>query len=224
MASERRRNAITMSEIHMALQTAYNQINRDFYNGDLPKVVITLRELKNPNAITRISEIKEWKQNNQMRYEIAVSSTKIREIHTVDIIYSLMHEMVHLFCRTHGIQDTSRGGAYHNQNFKIYADFHGLDATETKENGWSETTPKPITEQWVRNNIMIKSIKLCKEAYDKTEDEDSNSAPTQSVKKPLKKKQSYRRYVCPSCGLIVRATKDCNIGCLDCGEKMEIET
>lgn len=217
------RNTITMSELHMALQTIYNAINRDFYHGDLPKVVIAVRELKNPEAVTRLSDIKEWSQNNQMRYEIAVNAAKIVELVPEDIIAALMHEMVHLFCRQHGIPDTSRGGAYHNRNFQAYADNHGLDVTETEKYGWSETTPKPATAKWIKANISIKEIKLYKAAG--TEEEETPGTPKSPKKATQKKKQSFRKYVCPTCGLIVRATKDCNIGCLDCGGvKMEIES
>lgn len=31
-------------------------------------------------------------------------------------------------------------------------------------------------------------------------------------------KQSMRKYICPGCGTIIRATKDVNIQCADCNE------
>lgn len=35
-----------------------------------------------------------------------------------------------------------------------------------------------------------------------------------------KKKVSVHRYVCPSCGNIVRSTKEVHVGCLDCDRRM----
>ena len=37
---------------------------------------------------------------------------------------------------------------------------------------------------------------------------------------PPVKKSSSRKYVCPGCGISVRATKVVHIGCLDCGMPM----
>ena len=34
------------------------------------------------------------------------------------------------------------------------------------------------------------------------------------------KKSSTRKYICPSCGTSVRATRTVRIGCLDCGMQM----
>ncbi|WP_373845435.1 hypothetical protein [Clostridium sp.] len=31
-------------------------------------------------------------------------------------------------------------------------------------------------------------------------------------------KQSMRKYICPGCGTIIRATKDVNVQCADCNE------
>ena len=35
-----------------------------------------------------------------------------------------------------------------------------------------------------------------------------------------KKKSSTRKYVCPCCGMSVRATREVRIACMDCGEQM----
>lgn len=34
-------------------------------------------------------------------------------------------------------------------------------------------------------------------------------------------KQSSRKYVCPCCGLIIRATKEVRVECIDCGMEFE---
>ena len=38
------------------------------------------------------------------------------------------------------------------------------------------------------------------------------------------KPSSTRKYVCPCCGMSVRATKEVRIMCMDCGKQMEVVT
>lgn len=39
----------------------------------------------------------------------------------------------------------------------------------------------------------------------------------------MKKPSSTRKYVCPACGMSVRATRDVRLMCIDCMEVMEKE-
>ena len=51
-----------------------------------------------------------------------------------------------------------------------------------------------------------------------------NSGDDPDVSKPVKKKSSTRKYICPKCGLSVCATKVVKIACMDCGNiQMEEE-
>lgn len=52
----------------------------------------------------------------------------------------MLHEMVHLYCREHGIKEVSRGGSYHNKRFKEIAEAHGLTCVQCGSHGWN-TTP-----------------------------------------------------------------------------------
>ena len=38
------------------------------------------------------------------------------------------------------------------------------------------------------------------------------------------KPSSTRKYICPCCGMSVRATKEVHIMCMDCGKQMEVVT
>ena len=116
-----------------------------------------------------------------------------------------MHEMCHLYALQNEIQDTSRSGIYHNKKFKKIAEEHGLDVAEADKIGWSVTTLKPETAEWLEKKCNFAEITIHK-------------------KQPLvadkiaKSKQSTRKYICPSCGLIVRATKECSIACVECSD------
>lgn len=206
------RKITTMAELQAALQAAFNAINRDFYNGELEKVIITVKEGRKEGVLGTFCTEKEWIQNGKPRHEINIAANHIGQRTVEETIITLMHEIVHLYNMQKGIQDTSRSGTYHNKEFKKTADAHGLIISKAPKIGWSVTTAKPQTAQWIKDNIPIKSFGVYKQT--------ANSADGGKAKT----KQSYRKYICPCCGLIVRATKDCNIACLDCGEQMEIES
>ena len=205
------RTITTMAELQAALQAAFNAINRDFYNSELEKVIITVKEGRRKGAYGWIETAKNWRQNGKERYEINISVDYIGERAVEDTIGTLMHEMVHLYNLMHGIKDTTRSGIYHNKSFKAAAEKHGLICWRADMVGFGQTAPETETRKWIAENVKIKSFNVYKQTAEKKE----------GASKP---KQSYRKYICPQCGLIVRATKECQIGCLDCMEGMKLES
>lgn len=53
---------------------------------------------------------------------------------------TLLHEMVHLYNLQIGVQDTSRGGTYHNKKYKEAAEKHGLTVEKDAKYGWTKTS------------------------------------------------------------------------------------
>ncbi len=206
----RKRDIYTMAEAQLALMNAFNKINADFFNGELEKVIITLKEGAKKNAYGWIEVKKNWKQGKEERHEINISADFLdRPIN--HIIATLIHEMCHLYAIQNNIKDTSRANIYHNKKFKEIAENHGLTVEYSEHIGYSRTSLTPDTVKWADENISINSFKLVK----KIQIADSKGG---------KPKQSTRKYVCPCRGLIVRATKECNISCMDCNEQMKIES
>lgn len=208
----RTRKIQTMAELQAALQAAFNAINEYFYNNELEKVIITVKESRKPGAVGTFCYGKEWRQNGKERHEINIAADYIGTRTVEETITTLMHEMVHLYCCQKGIQDTSRSGTYHNKRFKQAAEAHGLDIAEEPKIGWSVTKAKQSTQKWIADNIPIKSFAIYKVA--------ANSAK----KGTTKTRQSSRKYVCPSCGLIARLTKEATIACVACDEIMNFES
>lgn len=206
------RKISTMAEMQAALQAAFNAINRDFYGGELEKVIITVKEGKKKAAFGWIETAKNWKQNGVERHEINISADYIGERTVVQTITTLMHEMVHLYNLQNGIKDTTRSGLYHNKKFKETAEAHGLQVEQASDIGWSLTTATPQTKKWIEENVPIKSFGVYKQVAEK------------DPKGGGKSKQSSRKYVCPKCGLIARLTKDANIMCVDCKQVMIFES
>lgn len=54
---------------------------------------------------------------------------------------TVLHEMVHLYNIQTGVQDTSRGGTYHNKRFREAAEARDLHISYDKRIGWSVTEP-----------------------------------------------------------------------------------
>lgn len=208
----RKRNITTMSEMGAGLMQAFNAINSHFYSGELEKPIITVKEGKKKNAYGWIETSKNWIQGKTERYEINISCDYIGERTVVETIATLMHEMAHLYNMQHEIKDTSRANIYHNTKFKETAEAHGLQISYSEHIGWSLTRLTPETEKWVDENINIKGFSVYKLTKEKIS------------KGTAKPKQSMRKLVCPSCGLIVRVTKpNVKLLCVECNKELKEE-
>ena len=208
----RKRNITTMSEMGAGLMQAFNAINKHFYNGELEKPIITVKEGKKKNAYGWIETSKNWIQGKTERYEINISCDYIGERTVAETISTLMHEMAHLYNIQNEIKDTSRAGIYHNTKFKETAEAHGLQISYNEHIGWSLTKLTPETAKWVDENINIKGFSVYKLTKEKIS------------KGTAKPKQSMRKLVCPGCGLIVRVTKpNVKLLCVECNEELKEE-
>lgn len=138
-------------------------------------------------------------------YEINICAEHIARSF-VDVVETLLHEMVHLYNLQSGVQDTSRGGFYHNQKFADAARKHGLDVKKTANYGYSNTSLSAETKAFV---MGLGDTKF--ELYRR---------PTVKAV-GSKKNQSSRKYVCPCCGTIIRATREVNVICGDCNIPFE---
>ena len=194
------------------LMQAFNAINKHFYNGELEKPIITVKEGKKKNAYGWIETSKNWIQGKTERYEINISCDYIGERTVAETISTLMHEMAHLYNIQNEIKDTSRAGIYHNTKFKETAEAHGLQISYNEHIGWSLTRLTEETEKWVDENINIKGFSVYKLTKEKIS------------KGTAKPKQSMRKLVCPCCGLIARVTKpNVKLLCVKCNEELKEE-
>ena len=191
------------------LEDAYGVFNREYFNGELPMVMITIQS--SLKAYGHCTTKKIWASGSDRYYELNLSAEYLsRPIENV--MATLVHEMVHIYCMETGIKDTSNNGRYHNKRFKTEAEMRGLKIAYAPTIGWSMTEP---TEVFIRN---LKAWGL----YDACENYRLGELQTDSsngTDKP-RKKTSTRKYYCPVCGNSVRATKDVNILCMDCNVQM----
>ena len=196
------RKVNTMQDLQIIFQGMFSRINEHFFNGELEKVIITFEAGYKKGAYGWIHTVKDWKQGQTERYNINISADYLDRPRE-KVISTLMHEMCHLYALQNNIQDTSRSGIYHNKKFKQIAEEHGLKVEEADKIGWSVTSLKPETIEWLNENCNFAEITIFKK----------RPLVADKVAKP---KQSSRKYICPCCGATVRATKEISLICGNC--------
>ena len=136
-----------------------------------------------------------------------------------NVVATMQHEMVHYYNDQHGIKDCSRGNTYHNRKFKERAEKCGLHIEHHPTYGWSITTQTDEMVEFCLENTLAE-IRLCRNDGFAISIPGTGTHAGTSAGTGRQKPSSTRKYICPCCGLSVRATKEVNVGCLDCSEKM----
>lgn len=123
-----------MSRAVGQLEKMYNTINLDLWGGQLPTPIITVQS--KPGTYGHCSVGKVWKRKDGDTYEMNIAAEAL-DVEIEEVLDTLIHEMVHLYCRENGIQEVSRGGKYHNGKFKEIAEEHLLICHKTGIYGWN---------------------------------------------------------------------------------------
>lgn len=198
------------------LEKIFRAVNAKYFGGQLEEPIITIQST--PKAYGHVTVAKAWQRGDTTRHELNIGAgTLNRDI--VYVVCTLVHECVHLWNLQNGIQDCSRGGAYHNKRFKEVAEARDLKISYDPRIGWSITEPTDalcefILEQgWedIQMNRMENSYTpRGRGAGDAAGKPTGTSNPnSHSIK-----------YVCPCCRNSVRATKVVHIKCADCDMMM----
>ncbi len=101
-----------LSENVRFLERAFDLLNERYFESALSKPIITIQS--SPKSYGHFTCEKVWKDNGESYHEINISAENINRP-AQDVIATLEHEMIHLYCTQNGIKDTSRGGTYHNK-------------------------------------------------------------------------------------------------------------
>lgn len=205
------------------LEYAFDVLNRVYFNGGLPPIVITI--MSSPRSNGHFTINREWRLEEERLHEINISAEHLdRPIE--NIIATLIHEMTHFYNRINGIVDVSQGGRYHNKNFKREAEKRGLIISQAKYIGWSVTEPTPELIEVIKSHGIEKPMDINRDGAQLDlagllgvlGGLPGADGSTNGVMVPKKPKSSTRKYVCPCCGNSFRATKDLNVMCVDCEE------
>lgn len=210
MNTQNKNLSVVIKELHKA----FDCLNKEFYNNSLPQVIITIQSKGKRNSLGWFTTGKVWEDGKQEKHEINISAEYANR-DFMEIMKTLHHEMIHLYCAVNNIKDTSRGGSYHNNNFKRVSEEHGFYYKENafdKRAGWTFSS---LTDESIDR---INSFGLNKEVFSLKRYDFSASGEQKE-----KKKSNIIKWQC-GCGQIVRSSKDgLNIICGDCGTKFKKE-
>lgn len=214
------------------LNNIYDSLNRDYYNGELPEVVITIQSSSNRRAYGWFAKDRWGIMNDRKKGfdEINISAEYLsRPIE--NIISTLQHEMVHLYCEVNEIKDTSNNNVYHNKRFKEEAEKRGLSIEKAPTIGWSVTTPTEVFKEYINTlNINEDNFKFFRRSPyfipmsvgdgDTEGGDGEDNGGNEEDNKTAEPKKKSTKYTCPTCGIEVRGFIGLHIKCCDCDCEM----
>lgn len=203
-----------ISEEVVFLEEAFDVLNERYFESALSRPAITIQST--PRAHGHFTPYDAWdNRHGEKLKEINLGAESLRRP-VSEVIATLMHEMVHYYCHVQGIKDVSRGNTYHNKRFKEEAEKRDLIISYADGVGYSVTRPSQEISDLVSELGWANKLQLFRNSERKRTSA-GNSDREGTVNGEGKKKSSTRKYMCPKCGLNIRATKEVHIACIDCG-------
>jgi ribosomal protein S27AE len=190
------------------LERLFALLNKEFFEGKLIQPMLIVQSKVKKNTLGTCSTNPVWlnrkDEEKDKRYEITLSGEYLNRTNE-EIIATLIHEMIHLYCSLNEIKDTSNNCVYHNKKFKEEAEKRGLIIEKDKTIGWSITKLNDATKK------LILNFKIDDSAFDYYRNTIKISGP----------KVILNKYVCPDCGQKVSHYKELNLICGTCKQPME---
>lgn len=191
------------------LESYFSIFNESFYSNMLVKPIITIVPAGRKHVIGWCSAFPVWiekdsktENQNSLKYlEINICAEAL-SMSNEDVAEIMLHEMAHLYNVQIGVNDTSRGGYYHNKHYKEAAEAHGLIVRRNEYYGWSDTSLSNEARSVIKDFLGedFKYFKSRKQSF-----------------QGKGRKQNDRKYICPKCGTqIFSSKKEVHIKCLDC--------
>ena len=201
------------------LNMIFDLLNARYFEGALSRPIITIQST--PKAYGHYTLYDAWSVDGDkgMREINIGAGTLSRPIENV--VATLLHEMVHYHNDQSGVKDCSRGNTYHNRKFKDAAEACDLLVEHHDTYGWSITSPSDALVEFCLENDL-REIRLCRNDIVIPRVSGTGIHAGTFAFGGGNKKSSTRKYVCPCCGMSVRATKAVNIACLDCNEQLVV--
>lgn len=122
------------NETYSELQTAYDHFNSELFGEKLPRCLITLQREKNTPGY--FSAARFANKSGQVTDEIALNPSYFGVTPLIEIMQTLVHEMVHLW--QHHFGNPGRG-RYHNEEWASMMERIGLMPSSTGQPGGKRT-------------------------------------------------------------------------------------
>lgn len=199
---------LALSEIVSKLESLFDMLNGLYFEGNLPRPIITVQST--PKFYGHCSTKKIWKKGadgeNEGQYEINIGAEFLNRPSEYTAA-TMLHEMVHLYCRENDIEETCQNGRYHNKRFKEECEARGLTIEYDRTNGYSTSLPSESFVENLRSNGYVLKVPFARHTIEKE-------------KKKAERNKAIK-YVCPICGQTVRSTQELNLICGVCEVPME---
>lgn len=217
MEGTKMKQTIKTSRTAGYLEKLFRTLNERYFDNSIEELIITIQST--PRAYGHITVAKAWRKGNgDLRHELNIAAgTLDRPIE--EIVATVLHEMVHLANLQAGVRDCSRSGTYHNKRFKTTAEACDLRIEYDPRIGWSVTSPTEALIDFIISNGW-EDIRMSREDGCISRTPGRGSPDRTPTTPTTPKKSSTRKYICPGCKMSVRATREVNIICGDCGLKM----
>ena len=197
------------------LEKLFDMLNADLFNGELERPIITL--IPSSRSYGHYVPAPIWSIKDEHKRELNIATGTLRRP-IEETIATLVHEMCHIYNNeVLNTQDCSRGGTYHNREFKKAAEAHGLTVTRSEKYGYSRTSPADSLLEWCIAHDL-REIELCRLDIERGVG-GGTRAIGGSAARPTAANHNHR-FACPSCGAVARAGKSLNLICGDCLKPM----
>ena len=199
---------LALSDIVKKLEGVFDLLNGLYFDSALPKPIITVQST--PKAYGHCSTKKIWASGAEgegdARYEINIGAEYLNRP-SENTAATMLHEMVHLYCRENGIDETCQGGRYHNKLFKAEAEGRDLEIEYTRSAGYTVTTSSDALIGKLREAGYVLEIPFAR-----------HTLGDNRVK--VRRNKAYK-YECGECGQAVRSTSELSLICGICKVEME---
>lgn len=192
------------SSVNKQFEKIFDVFNKEFFNAELEIPLFRLENRCSKDGAFISNAI--INQGTTYSHEIIIPIDILNE--KIDVVAAcILHNMIHYYAYINDFKVSSRGernDCYHSKKFKSIAEDCGLTLKYNDKSGWVTYTNRNFAESCKIYGFK----KTWKNRY--------------TVDKNLKTNNS-KKYICPCCGTIIRATRFVNVVCGDCNEKFVIE-
>ena len=134
------------SALVAACEQAWSDIKT--HHSELPDAVIVLGTGVQGGRLVKLGHWwqSQWVADGKARAEVLLAGEALH-LPAEDVMEILLHEAAHGINSARGIKDTSRGGRYHNERYKVTGTEVGLLVERADPYGWAKTSLTPDSVQ-----------------------------------------------------------------------------
>lgn len=204
-----------------------NYANTKFFNNQLPNFLITFEKLNGAYGGASVKQI--FNIDNIKYYQLIINHEYVNKKNNniMELFDTILHELIHLYCRVLDIKEVSNNNRYHNKKFKELAEKIGLITQKLPIFGYNtrglnkhlqKTIINWIKENYTSNDLLnLFRIEKLDSIFNQQQQQQQETQ--QEEEKP--KNRNLTKYICPCCKTKVRAKKGVNIICGDCMIRFE---